>query len=291
MTPTQSGLLYGVGAYLWWGLAPLYFKAIAHVSPVEVLAHRVTWSLGVLALLLALSRQWRTAAAALRDPSVRLRLLATSALIATNWLVFIWAIANHRLVEASLGYFINPLVNVALGVLLLGERLRPLQVVAVLLAAAGVTLLTLRLGHLPWVALVLAFSFALYGLLRKTARVESLVGLSLETLLLAPLSVAYLLWAPDRHFLAHSTTTDLLLLSAGVVTSVPLLWFATAARRLRLTTVGLLQYLAPSAQLAIATLLFGEPFTPTHALSFGLIWTALLLYTSANLPRLRRTPA
>lgn len=283
----RGGLLSGLAAYLWWGLAPFYFKAVAHVPAMEVLAHRVAWSVVLLGGLLTATRQWGAAREALRDGRTRARLLVTALLVGFNWLVFIWAVGSGHLVEASLGYFINPLVNVALGTLVLAERLRRPQMAAVGLATAGVLTLTLSLGKPPWISLALALSFSLYGLLRKTARVESLVGLSLETLLLFPLAIGYLLALRGGAFGAVSPWTDFLLLMAGVVTAVPLLWFTVAARRLRYTTVGLIQYLAPTVQLAIAVLAFGEAFSRAHAVAFGCIWAGLLLYTADTLRELR----
>lgn len=275
-------MAYGVAAYLWWGLVPVYFKAVAHVTPGEVLAHRVIWSVVLLAVLMRIYGRWPGAAAALRDRKTILTLLGTTTLIAANWFVFIWAVDHDRVLEASLGYFINPLVNVLLGLVFLRERLRRWQMVSVALAALGVTYLTLSYGSLPAVALVLAGTFGFYGLLRKTAKVDALVGLTIETTLLAPLAFAYLVYLTSRReccFGTQAWQTDVLLAAAGVVTAVPLLWFTKAARRLRLATLGFLQYLAPTGHFLLAVVAFGETFTQAHLVSFACIWAALLIYS------------
>lgn len=274
--------MYGASAYLFWGLVPLYFKAVANVPPLEVLAHRVLWSVVLLGLLVSWTGQWRIAARALAEPKILGRLLGSTALVAGNWFVFIYAISNNEVLQASLGYFINPLVNVLLGFVFLRERLRTLQWISLALAATGVLYLTWQYGRIPWIAVSLAGLFGFYGLLRKTAAVESLVGLTLETALMSPLAFAYVVLlgrAGEGAFLAGSLKLDLLLPFAGVVTAVPLLWFAAAARRLRLATMGFLQYLAPSLQFVLAVWLFGEPFTRVHLFSFACIWTGLAMYS------------
>lgn len=278
----RTGFLYGIAAYAWWGLIPLYFKATANVSPWEVLTHRVIWSLALLAALTALRGRWGLLVGLLRDRRTLATMSATMLLIATNWLVFIWAVANGRVLQASLGYFINPLVNVLLGRLFLGERLRPLQASAVVLAALAVAWLALGHGELPVISLVLALSFSLYGLLRKLARPDGTQGLTIETLLLAPAALAWLAWR-EAHggtaFLHAWPGTTLLLAAAGIVTALPLVWFAEAARRLRYGTVGFLQYITPTSQFLLAVAVFGEPFTRDHALTFVAIWAALGLYS------------
>ena len=287
---TRLGVTYGLLAYLWWGMVAIYFAAIKTVPPLEVLAHRVVWSLLLLGVLLAWRRQWMKNLRALRDRRTLLLLLGSTSVIACNWFVFIYSVANDRLVEASLGYFINPLVNILLGFIFLRERLRRLQTVSVLLAATGVIWLTWSLGVPPWIALILGFSFGFYGLLRKVTSVDSLGGLTLETMLLGPLALGYLLWLGLRGegtFLGGSLTTDGLLIFAGVVTALPLLWFAAAARRLRLMTVGFLQYLAPTCQFFLAVFYFREPFTTDHLVAFGFIWAALALYTIDAVTRYR----
>ncbi len=276
------GVIYGLAAFVWWGVCPLYFKAVAHVAPDEVLAHRVLWSLLLLLVLLKLRGRLPMLRQALTHGPTARTLALTSALISVNWFVFIWAVGRGFLLEASLGYFINPLVNVLLGFVFLGERLRRLQTVSVILAALAVTWLTLRVGRVPVIALTLAFSFGFYGLLRKTVRADGMTGLTAETLLLAPFAAAWLLHLEARDALAfvhRDLRTDLLLPAAGVVTALPLVWYANAARRLRYATVGFLQYAAPSLQFLLAVVAFGEPFTRTHLAAFACIWTALGLYS------------
>lgn len=279
---TRGGLLYGVGAYGLWGVLPVYFKAVKQVPALEVLAHRVIWSLALLLLLLLMRRGWRAGAGALRSRRTLATLGATTLLIGGNWLMFIWAIANDHLLQASLGYFINPLVNVLLGLVFLRERLRGGQTVAVGLAAVGVGYLTLAAGQFPGLALFFAGSFGLYGLLRKTAKVEAMLGLTVETALLAPLALAFLGWQMLRGravFGAGSPAMDLLLMLAGVITATPLLWFTEAARRLRLTTLGFLQYLAPTGHFLLAVLAFGEPLTGADLFAFACTWAALGIYS------------
>jgi len=278
----RVGVAYGLAAYLSWGLVPIYFKAVARVAPLEVLAHRVIWSVTLLAALMLARRRFRLVLDAAGSRRTMMTLLGTTVLIACNWFMFIWAVANNHVLQASLGYYINPLVNVLLGVLFLKERLRPGQTVSVVLAATGVTFLALSYGRLPWIALMLAGSFGLYGLLRKTAPVGSLVGLTVETALLAPLAVGYALYlwfTENGSFACGDLGIDGLLAFAGVVTAVPLLWFTSAARRLRLTTMGFLQYLAPTGHFLLAVLAYREPFTAAQAVTFVCIWAALAIYS------------
>ena len=278
----RVGVFYGLAAYLWWGFVPIYFKAVAHVPAPEVLAHRVIWAFMLLAILMRLSGKWRAVPGVLRDRRTMVTLFGTTMLIALNWFVFIWAVANDKVLQASLGYFINPLVNVLLGFVFLRERLTGWQKVSVILAATGVTYLAFQGEEVPAVALVLAGSFGLYGLLRKTARVDAILGLGVETALLLPLAIgylAYLITTDQCRFGTVSWRTDVLLASGGIITAVPLLWFTNAARRLRLATLGFLQYIAPSGQFLLAVGLYGEVFTRAHAISFGCIWTALAIYS------------
>ncbi|MBK9474573.1 MAG: EamA family transporter RarD [bacterium] len=288
----RRGALFGTAAFLWWGVAPLYFKAVGSVPSVEVLAHRIIWSLVFVVGLLVGRGGLRATVVLLREPRTLLTMMVTTCLIALNWLVFIWSIANGRLVEASLGYFINPLVNVALGAIFLRERLRRAQWAAVALAATGVIWLTIRQGSAPWIALVLAVSFAIYGLLRKLARPTGIQGLALETVLLTPLALAWMLWRQARGELAFGhgdLQMTLLLAAAGPVTALPLIWYAEGVRRLRLASMGFLQYLSPSLQFLLAVLAFGEPFTPVHAVGFGAIWGALVVYSWDTVRGLRRS--
>lgn len=286
---TRAGLLYGVGAYILWGAMPLYLRLLREVPPVQVLAHRVLWSALLLAVVVAVMRRLRAIRAAATG-RVLLMLSASAALIAVNWLVYIWSVANEHLLEASLGYFINPLVNVALGVAVLRERVRPVQGAAVALAAAGVLAMALGGGAL-WISVTLALSFGGYGLIRKVVAIDALGGLFVETLILAPVAVAVLLHAGQAGDAAfgRDAATDLLLVAAGAVTAAPLLLFAASARRLRYATVGLLQYIGPTLQFLQAVLLFGEPLRPVHLVTFGLIWAGCALYAWDSI-RAVRTP-
>jgi chloramphenicol-sensitive protein RarD len=274
-----------------WGLAPLYFKEVVSVPPLELLAHRVLWSLLFLAVLVTSQRRWGVVRTCLRAPALRRGLVLSALLVAINWLVYIYGVSTSQIVQTSLGYFINPLVSVLLGTLVLGERLRSLQVLAVAIAACGVLILTLRTGELPWIALTIALSFGFYGLVRKVLHVEAVAGLTVETLILTPVSLSYLVWllcAGDVHFLAGDTRLDILLALSGLVTSLPLLCFAQAARRLRLSTLGFVQYLAPSLQFLLAVLLYREPFHFWQGVCFGCIWSALALYSLDSLLVYRR---
>jgi chloramphenicol-sensitive protein RarD len=271
--------LFGVGAYTLWGVLPLYLHMLKAVPALQVLAHRVLWSVALLAVLILVLRRARGIIAAARGRTLLL-LVGSALMIAINWIAYIWAVQNGHVLEASLGYFINPLVNVALGFAFLGERLRRLQAVAIAIAAAGVILLAVSGGGALWLSLLLALSFGFYGLLRKVAAIDALGGLTVETLLLAPASIALLVHAGQTGTGAfgQSDHLDLLLALAGVVTTAPLLLFAAAARRLPLATLGLLQYIAPSLQFAEAVLLFGEPVHAVHIITFVLIWIGCALY-------------
>jgi chloramphenicol-sensitive protein RarD len=277
---SRAGLLYGIAAYGLWGLMPLYFHAITGVPALEVLAHRIVWSVLLLAGLLVLLGRWSEVAACLRVRRTRRLLVASTLLIAANWYAFIWGVETGQVVENSLGYFINPLLNILLGVFFFRERLRGLQWLAIALAGAGLAYLVIALGRPPWLALTLAGSFAAYGLIRKVGGIDTIVALTVETLLLAPAAALALLvwgWQGRLALGTMGTSVDALLLASGVVTAVPLFCFGEAARRLRLSTLGFLQYLAPSLQLITAVLLFGEPFGPERQISFALIWSALVL--------------
>ena len=279
---TRLGLAYGVAAFGFWGLAPIYFKAVATVPAMEVLAHRIVWSAVVLGVVLTAKRRWSEVVAAVTDRRTLGVLAVTAVLIAVNWYLFIWAVANDRVLQASLGYFINPLVNVFLGVMFLKERLSRAGKIAVALAAVAVAWLTVWGGELPWVSLVLAFSFGIYGLLRKQAPVKPVPGLTVETALMLPAAVAFLALEVSRggmYFGTGSMRLDLLLVAAGLVTAVPLLWFTAAARLLPLSTLGFVQYLAPSLHFLLAVVVYGEALTPQRLIAFGFIWCALAIFT------------
>jgi len=272
------GFTAAVAAYLAWGFLPIYFKALHGVPPLEILAHRIAWSV----LLLGGILWWRGRLGLLAQARrVPWWLLASTLLIAVNWLTYIWAVTSGHLLEASLGYYVNPLVNVLLGVAFLGERLSRRQAAAVGLAAAGVAVLVVRAGTLPWVALTLAVTFAFYGLARKKAGLDAMAGLLAETALLAPAAVGLLaLRAADGSgAFGQAAGQSALLVAAGAVTALPLVWFAMGVQRLPLSAMGLIQYLSPTCQFLLAVALYGEPFTGAHAAAFALIWLALGLST------------
>lgn len=288
---TRAGLLYAAAAYLAWGLFPVYFRLLRGVPAQEILCHRIVWSAAFVALLVTALRRWPAVVGQLRAPGVLLRLGASAIFISGNWLVYIWAVNSGRVLEASLGYFVNPLVSVLLGVVFLRESLSRVQAAAVALAGLGVASLVVRAGAVPWVAIALALTFGLYGLVRKQVKVDAIAGLLGEVTLLGPAAVAYLALQRTTgasHFDAHVAP---LLASSGVVTALPLIWFAVGVRRLRLSTIGLLQYLNPTMQFLIAVFAFGERFTGAHALAFGCIWASLALYSGDTLLAARRAAA
>ncbi len=290
---TRVGVLYTGGAFLFWGLTPTFWKLLKEVSAPQLLAHRIAWGLVFVAVWMSFRRRWPDLLAAIRRPRTRLALLASTFFITVNWGLFIYAVNTDRVLATSLGYFINPLVSVLLGLVVLGERLTPRQWLAVSLAAAGVTVMTIQAGQLPWISLVLPVSFGMYGLLRKTVNADAVVGLAFETAALTPLAVAFLLFEEQRGVaaLGHiSVLTDALLVTGGAVTVLPLILFTLGVRRLRLSTAGLLQYIAPTCSFLLAVLLYGEEFTITHAVTFGLIWIALAIYTIELRATLRRRP-
>jgi chloramphenicol-sensitive protein RarD len=287
----RTGIAATIGAFAIWGFFPLYLKALSGVPAMQLVAHRVSWACLLVLGWMAARGELAGFRAALARRDVLLRLAATAVLVSINWLAYVWAVGNERVVETSLGYFINPLLNVVLGVIVLSERLNRMQWCAVALAAAGVVYLTITAGHPPWIALTLALSFGLYGLVRKTAQVDALPGLAVETALLAPLAIGYLVWCELAGIGVlgdAGTSVDLLLVASGAVTAIPLFLFAYGARRLPYSTVGVLQYIAPSLQLACGVFVFGEPFGGTRAIGFALIWAALLIYGADGLWRAGR---
>ncbi|HVF95490.1 MAG TPA: EamA family transporter RarD [Sphingomonas sp.] len=275
---TRTGLLLGIGAYTLWGVLPLYLRLLNGVPALQVLAHRVVWSVLLLAVIVVALRRTATIRAAARGRTLLL-LTASALLIAVNWLVYIWSVQHNHVLEASLGYFINPLVNVALGMAVLGEKIRRWQAVAIGVAGIGVLVMALGGGAL-WIALTLAVSFGLYGLIRKVVAIDALGGLTVETLLLAPLCLAIILHtgANGTGAFGQDRGLDALLVLAGAATAAPLLMFAAAARRLRYSTMGLLQYIGPTLQFLQAVLLFGEVVRPAQMAAFALIWAGCALY-------------
>jgi chloramphenicol-sensitive protein RarD len=279
----MGGVIYALAAYGAWGLMPVYWKALASVPAAEILAHRVVWTAAFGALLLTGLGRWSEFRSALADPRERLVLAASGILIGVNWVIFIGAVNRDQILEASFGYYLNPLLNVVLGVILLGERLARPQVIGVAIAAIGVTALGVELGGLPWVSLTLAFTFGLYGLLHKVGRTRPIPALAVETTLLAPLALIYVAGLGGGALTDGTPPLRALLVGAGVATALPLLWFQSAARRLRLSTLGLFQYLAPSLSFLLAVFVYGEPFTRTQAFAFACIWLALAIATAHGL--------
>ena len=290
----NQGFVLGIGAYALWGVLPIYFKAIADVGSIDIVAHRVLWSLPFLVLLVAISRGWSQVRAAAAKPRILGVLALTALLIGGNWLLYVYAVTSGHILASSFGYYLNPLANVLLGRFVLKERLTRLQWLAVAIAGAGISVLAAgALGQL-WISLSLCVSFALYGLLRKVVPADAVTGLAIETALLFPLAIAWLAWrtASGAPTFGSGETDAVLLMLAGVVSTTPLLLFNAAAKRLPYSTLGMLQFLAPTLQFLLAVLIYGEPFTRAHAVAFTAIWTALALYVVALLrsPRLPQAP-
>jgi chloramphenicol-sensitive protein RarD len=290
---TRAGIIMGLTAYAFWGVMPLYFKAMRHVPATEIVAHRILWSLILLAGLATALKRWPAIRAAVGTPRIAITLLVTSTLIGINWLVYIYAVVSGHVLEGSLGYYLNPLVNVLLGTILLKERLTGWQKGAVGLAAAGVAVLAAGAGSALWISLTLAASFALYGFVRKVTPVDAIEGLTIESLFLAPLALFWVIWLQlhgQGHFL-HDRPTDALLVLGGAVTATPLLLFTAAAKRLPYSTLGFLQYVAPSLQFLLAVAVFGEPLTRAHIVCFGAIWAALAIFVVEGIRGGRRALA
>ena len=280
-----AGVLSAGCAFFMWGVFPLYLKTLKAIPPLEILSHRVFWSFVMLALILTVRHQWDWITNIKKNPRITAAFIASASMLAINWVVYIWSINHDRIVDASLGYFIAPLFNVLFGIML-GERLRLWQWISVGLAATGVAWLTISAGQLPWIGLTLAFTFGLYGLLRKTASLGALEGLTLETLVMLPLSALFLLLpesGSSHAFVNAGINTSLLLIAAGPVTAIPLLLFAYGARRIPLSLVGILQYIGPTIQLLLGIYLYNEAFSSTKFIGYGLIWCALGLYSIESL--------
>ncbi|MFG0770252.1 EamA family transporter RarD [Vibrio plantisponsor] len=293
-TNAKKGVLLAIGAYTMWGIAPIYFKTITFVPALEILSHRVIWSFFFLAIIIHFSHQWRNVVSIFQSKSKMLYLIATALLIGANWLIFIWAINANHMLDASLGYYINPLINVVFGMLFLGERLRKLQWFAVALAAIGVAIQIVVFGSVPVVAFALAISFAFYGLLRKKVSVNGQTGLFIETLVLIPAALIYLAWFADSATSSMSNNElnlNVLLISAGIVTTLPLLCFTGAATKLKLSTLGFFQYIGPSLMFLLAVLIYGEAFSTDKAITFTFIWGALVVFSYDGLTQGRKRPA
>lgn len=293
-TNAKKGVLLAIGAYTMWGIAPIYFKTITFVPALEILSHRVIWSFFFLAIIIHFSHQWRNVVSIFQSKSKMLYLIATALLIGANWLIFIWAINANHMLDASLGYYINPLINVVFGMLFLGERLRKLQWFAVTLAAIGVAIQIVVFGSVPVVAFALAISFAFYGLLRKKVSVNGQTGLFIETLVLIPAALIYLAWFADSatsSMANNELNLNVLLISAGIVTTLPLLCFTGAATKLKLSTLGFFQYIGPSLMFLLAVLIYGEAFSTDKAITFTFIWGALVVFSYDGLTQGRKRSA
>lgn len=282
----KQGVLYGIFAYFAWGLLPVYWKLFQSMGAWEILAHRIVWSLIFVLIMIVITKRWRKLWEAAPGLKMKGALLLCSLLISANWLLYIWAVNSNQVMETSLGYYMNPLISVLLGVVFLKEKLRVGQWIALGMAALGVLYITVRYGQMPWVALSLALTFAFYGLAKKVVNLEAMIGLAWETIFVAPIALIYMIMLQ-----ANGTGTALelegwklaMLTLAGVGTAMPLYWFAQATKRLPLSTLGFIQYLSPTIQLLSAVFLFGEKFTTTHLVSFSLIWGALLVFTISSM--------
>ena len=289
---TRHGIFFALAAYFIWGIAPAYFKLLEQVPPGEILTHRVVWSFFFMLILLSVSRNWDKVRAIVHQPKRLVLLAVTALLVGSNWLLFIWAVNNHHMLEASLGYFINPLVNIVLGMIFLGERFRRMQWVAVILALCGVLVQLWTFGSLPVIALGLAFSFAFYGLVRKKIAVEAQTGMLFETLWLLPVAAIYLFGIADSatsHMGSNPWSLNLMLMAAGVVTTIPLLCFTGAATRLRLSTLGFFQYIGPTLMFLLAVVFYGEVPGADKMVTFAFIWVALAIFVADAIYTQRRT--
>ena len=290
-TESITGVTFAGAAFLIWGLGPIYWKGLLAVPALEISIHRVLWSFLLLLLLLGLGRRWHEFTMALKNLRILLTLLVTAVILLLNWLLYVWAVNNNYMLQGSLGYYINPLVNVVFGILFLRERLRSAQIVAVMLAGVAVLYLTVSYGQFPWIALALASSFGIYGLIRKVAPVGPLVGLAIETTLMAAPAVAFLIYlgASGRAtFLNSGRGIDFLLLGTSVLTVVPLTLFTAGAKRINLSTVGLLQYIAPTGMFLLAVFYYHEPFLMAQVWTFIMIWVALIIYSTDSIIYYRR---
>jgi len=287
----KRGVLLAVGAYVAWGILPIYWKALQAVPAMQIMCNRMVWSFFFLVLLIGIKKDWTSMRQAVSQPRLLLIYAVAAILLSVNWLVYIWGVNANYVVETSLGYYINPLVSVLLGVIILREKLRSIQWLSIGLAALGVIYLSFDYGSLPWIALVLAFTFASYSFVKKTAPLGSLHSLTLETGIMFAPAVLYLVYAQKHGFGAYgniSTFQTILLVLAGVVTTLPLLMFGSAARTIKLTTLGVLQYISPTIQFVLGVFVFGEPFTPARLVGFAIIWLALVIYSLEGIAVRRR---
>ena len=286
-SPIWQGPVFAILAYGTWGLLPIYWKLFLGIPPLEVLVHRILWSVIFLMFVVLIQKKFILLVELCRSPKQLFIILTTSMLLGANWMIYIWAVNEGFVIETSLGYFINPLVNVMLGMIIFKERFNLWQTLALILALCGVLNYLFGFGELPWIALGLASSFSIYGMLRKISEAGPLIGLTMETLILVPVALLLLSWWTldgSSHF-GTMSELDLYFLGCGLITSFPLLWFAAAAKRLRFSTLGLFQYLAPTSQFLLGVFLYKEPFTITHAITFALIWMALVLYSGNSISK------
>jgi chloramphenicol-sensitive protein RarD len=286
ITDHRAGIWYATIAYIGWGILPIYWKSVEQVPALQLLAHRIFWSFLFVALLLTINKQWIQVKQQFTSWKIILSILGSSIIITVNWFIYIWAVNNDHVIETSLGYYINPLINVALGMLIFRERLDKWQWIAFLFAIIGVAIQTIVFGQIPWIALSLALTFAIYGLFKKLLQVEALISLALETMIVAPFAIGYLLFVETSGTgsIGHiPLSVFILLICSGVITFLPPLWFAQAARRVSLSTLGFLQYFEPTIALLLGVFFFYEKFTMTDLISFGFIWLALLIYTISRM--------
>ncbi len=292
MSDSTRGLLFALTAYGIWGSFAIFFSLVKHIPPLEVLTHRILWCAALVMIIICVTRQWSKTLQVFKEPRILVSLLISSVMIAANWGIYIWAVGNHHTVDASFGYFMNPLLAVLLGVLFLKENLAAYQKLAIALALCGVAYKVLAVGEIPWIALIIAVTFSIYGLIRKQTPVDTVTGLMIETLLVLPLALGYFIWlevnqASNLTFNSNGS----LLVASGIITAIPLLAFSAAARKLSLSTLGFMNYIAPSLQLISAVILLGEPFTFDEQVTFGFIWLGLLLFTGGALWRQRKALA
>lgn len=288
---TLVGFIYGAAAYMLWGFLPLYWKLLDQMPATEILAHRILWSFVFMCTILYFNRQLQSCKEVLKSKSNIVRILCATILITINWGLYIWAVTSGRVLESSMGYYMNPLIVVVLGVVILKERLNTWQIVSLIMAAIGVCIITISYGRIPWVSLILALSFALYGLMKKTIPVGSTVGLALETAMLTPFVLTYITIRQVNGIGALgnvSAMTTLILMGSGVATALPLLWFSKGAKRIPLSSMGFLQYISPTISLLLGVFVFKEQFTQTHMLSFGFIWGGLIIYSISQVNQMRK---
>ncbi|RUM52646.1 MAG: EamA family transporter RarD [Marinomonas sp.] len=289
---TKTGIFYGLTAYVWWAIAPIYFKAVSDIGALDILAHRVIWSCVIVVLLIAAMGKLSVLVNVLRSPKKLLALFVSTALIAANWGTFIYAVNSDQMLSASLGYYINPLVSIIIGMVFFQDKLDRPRKLAAALCVVAVVFEIVQFGRLPWITLVLAFSFGFYGLVRKKLAVDSFTGMALETGLMLPFAALQLLWStdPQSNMFSNGMGLNILLFAAGPITMVPLMLFAAAANRVSLVTLGFFQYIAPSGIFLLAVFVYGETFTSDKLITFGLIWSALLILMLDSLRKLRKRP-